>query len=129
MRERYARVTGGKDVFLDGPVLLAGLYLAISPWVMHFAGAHPDLRASNLIVGLCVALLGLGLTVAPTRMSSLSWAMVAIGAWTIVSPWVVLTTSPDRGIVLNNVIIGGLTCLFGLMAAGVVMRNRKRLPG
>ncbi|CAM5368487.1 hypothetical protein SANTM175S_00397 [Streptomyces antimycoticus] len=38
MRERYARMMDARDVvFLDGPVLLAGLYFAISPWVVHFA--------------------------------------------------------------------------------------------
>lgn len=127
MRERYARVTGSKDVLIDGPVLLAGLYCAVSPWVLHFSGAHPDLRTSNLIVGLCVAVMGMGLTMAPTRMSSLSGAMVVIGAWMILSPWVVMD-DPDRGIILSNVIVGGLTCLFGLMAAGVVMQGKRHLP-
>ncbi|KUJ54568.1 hypothetical protein ACZ90_66340 [Streptomyces albus subsp. albus] len=124
MRERYARVLSGRDVvLLDGPVLLAGLYFAVSPWVVHFSG-NTDLRTHNLIIGICVALLGLGLTMAPERMYGLSWAMCAIGAWMIVSPWVV-TRFPDAGMIWNNVVVGAITCLLGLAAAGVVMRSNR----
>lgn len=124
MRERYARVLGGRDVvLLDGPVLLAGLYFAVSPWVVHFSG-NTDLATHNLIVGISIALLGLGLTLAPTRMYGLSWAMCAIGIWMIVSPWVV-TRFPDAGMIWNNVVVGAITCLLGLAAAGVVMRNNR----
>jgi SPW repeat len=37
MRERYERISAtGPAVLTDGLVLLAGLWLAISPWVIHF---------------------------------------------------------------------------------------------
>lgn len=123
MRERYARMLGARDVvFLDGPVLLTGLYFAISPWVVHFSGARPDLTVNNLVLGIAIALLGLGLTSAPRRMYSLSWAMSAIGVWMIISPWVVIR-SPDVGIIVNQTIVGGITCLLGLVAAAVVIRS------
>ncbi|GAA3365951.1 SPW repeat protein [Streptomyces antimycoticus] len=90
MRERYARMMDARDVvFLDGPVLLAGLYFAISPWVVHFSGTNPNLMVNNLVLGITIALLGIGLTTAPRRMYSLCWAMSAIGVWMIISPWVV----------------------------------------
>ncbi|MGK7233658.1 SPW repeat protein [Streptomyces hygroscopicus] len=123
MRERYARMMDARDVvFLDGPVLLAGLYFAISPWVVHFSGASPNLMVNNLILGITVALLGLGLTTAPRRMYSLCWAMSAIGVWMIISPWVV-ARGPDLGMIVNNVVVGAVTCLFGLIAAGMVLRR------
>ncbi|MEU8823686.1 SPW repeat protein [Streptomyces sp. NPDC048636] len=123
MRERYARMMDARDVvFLDGPVLLAGLYFAISPWVVHFSSTSPNLMVHNLILGLAVALLGIGLTVAPRRMYSLCWTMAAIGVWMIISPWVV-ARGPDAGMIWNNVIVGVITCLFGLVAAGMVMRK------
>ncbi|MEU4897032.1 SPW repeat protein [Streptomyces sp. NPDC044780] len=123
MRERYARMMDARDVvFLDGPVLLAGLYFAISPWVVHFSGTSPNLMVNNLILGVTVALLGLGLTTAPRRMYSLCWAMSAIGVWMIISPWVV-ARGPDAGMIVNNVVVGAITCLFGLIAAGMVMRK------
>ncbi|GAA1140477.1 SPW repeat protein [Streptomyces sp. DSM 41524] len=123
MRERYARMMDARDVvFLDGPVLLAGLYFAISPWVVHFSGTSPNLMVNNLILGITIALLGLGLTTAPRRMYSLCWAMSAIGVWMIISPWVV-ARGADAGMIANNVVVGAITCLFGLIAAGMVMRK------
>ncbi|GHJ28929.1 MULTISPECIES: SPW repeat protein [Streptomyces] len=123
MRERYARMMDARDVvFLDGPVLLAGLYFAISPWVVHFSGTSPNLMVNNLVLGITVALLGLGLTTAPRRMYSLCWAMSAIGVWMIISPWVV-ARGPDLGMIVNNVVVGAVTCLFGLIAAGMVLRR------
>ncbi|MFE2445618.1 SPW repeat protein [Streptomyces sp. NPDC059426] len=123
MRERYARMMDARDVvFLDGPVLLAGLYFAISPWVVHFSGTSPNLVVNNLVLGIAIALLGIGLTTAPRRMYSLCWAMSAIGVWMIISPWVV-ARGPDIGMIVNNVVVGAVTCLFGLIAAGMVMRK------
>lgn len=126
MRERYARLLSGRGaVAIDVLVLLAGLYLAISPWVVHFTGTHPNLTVNNLILGITVALLGLGLAMAPERMYGLSWAVAAIGAWMIIAPWVA-DRFPDRGTVLSNVIAGGITCLLGLLAAGMLFRKGRR---
>ncbi|MFB6986192.1 SPW repeat protein [Streptomyces sp. NPDC056178] len=128
MRDRYARMLGGRDVALvDAPVFLIGLYCAISPWVLHFTATQPTLVAHNLIMGIAIAALGLGFTVMPERMYGLSWAICAIGAWMIISTWVV-GSGPSLGVILNNVIIGGLTVLLGLVCVGASMksgRNRK----
>ncbi|THA67673.1 hypothetical protein E6P78_14780 [Streptomyces sp. A0958] len=122
MSDRYARVMGGRDVALvDAPVFLVGLYCAVSPWVLHFTTSQSSLVTNNLIMGIAIAVLGLGFTAMPQRMYGLSWAIVAMGAWTIVAPWVV-GSSPDRGVVLNNVIIGGLTALLGMVCAGASMK-------
>lgn len=126
MRDRYARVLGGHDMALvDGPVFLTGLFCAISPWVVHFTGSQPVLTTHNLIMGIAIAMLGLGFTVAPARMSGLSWAMCAMGVWMIVSPWIV-GASPDAGVVLTNIIIGALTFLLGLMCIGAAGRESRK---
>ncbi|MGW2180760.1 SPW repeat protein [Streptomyces sp. NPDC001732] len=126
MRDRYARMLGGRDVALvDAPVFLVGLYCAISPWVLHFTASQPTLATHNLIMGLAIAALGLGFTVMPERMYGLSWAICAMGIWTILATWIV-GSGPDLGIVLNNVIIGGLTILLGLACVAVSMKSGKR---
>ncbi|MYY01611.1 hypothetical protein GT035_05225 [Streptomyces sp. SID4913] len=129
MSDRYARVMGGRDVALvDAPVFLVGLYCAVSPWVLHFTTSQSSLVTHNLVMGIAIAVLGLGFTAMPQRMYGLSWAIVAMGAWMIVSPWVV-GSSPDTGVILNNVIIGGLAALLGLVCAGASMkmsRSRRR---
>ncbi|MEU1629083.1 SPW repeat protein [Streptomyces sp. NPDC020096] len=125
MRERYARVVAGrKEVAVDGLVLLAGLWCAISAWTVHFNTTRPDLMINNLIIGLAVAAIGLGITMAPDRMQGLSWAAAAMGIWLIISPWVV-TRAPDTGVIWSNVVVGAVICLLGLIAAGTVMRGKK----
>ncbi|MFF1257719.1 MULTISPECIES: SPW repeat protein [unclassified Streptomyces] len=125
MRERYARVLGGRDVALmDAPVFLIGLYCAISPWVVHYSALQPALATHNLIMGIAIGVLAVGFAVTPTRMYGLSWAMCAMGAWMIIAPWVV-GSSPDLGVILNNVIIGGLILLLGLLCASLSMKANR----
>ncbi|MFD4173804.1 MULTISPECIES: SPW repeat protein [Streptomyces] len=124
MRARYDRVMGGRDVALvDAPVFLVGLYCAVSPWVLHFTASQPALVTHNLVMGIAIAVLALGFTAMPERMYGLSWAICAMGAWIIVSTWVV-GSSPDAGIVINNIIVGGLTVLLGMVCAGAAARTR-----
>ncbi|WP_052863231.1 SPW repeat protein [Streptomyces niger] len=126
MRDRYARMLGGRDVALvDGPVFLVGLYCAISPWTLHFTASQPALVTHNLILGIAIGLLALGFTVTPERMYGMSWAMSAIGAWLIISPWIV-GSSPDAGVVWNNVVVGALTVLLGMACAGAAAKVGKR---
>ena len=108
MRARYARMLGGRDVALvDGPVFLLGLYCAASPWILHYTTSQPALAT---------------LTTAPERMYGLSWAMCAMGVWMIIAPWVV-GSSPDTGVILNNVIIGALAFVLGLLCAGTAAKS------
>ncbi|MDH6220868.1 SPW repeat protein [Streptomyces pseudovenezuelae] len=123
MRARYAHMLGGRDVALmDGPVFLLGLYCAVSPWILHYTTSQPALVTHNLIVGIAIGLLGLGFTAAPARMYGLSWAMCALGVWMIVSPWIV-GDSPDTGVVLNNIIIGALAVVLGMLCAVAAARS------
>ncbi|MFE5022758.1 SPW repeat protein [Streptomyces sp. NPDC056656] len=125
MRDRYARVLGGRDVALmDAPVFLIGLYCAISPFVVHYSATQPQLATHNLIMGIAIGVLAVGFAVTPTRMYGLSWAMCAMGAWMIIAPWVV-GSSPDLGVILNNVIIGGLIIVLGLLCASLSMKNSR----
>ncbi|MEV1084916.1 SPW repeat protein [Streptomyces sp. NPDC050211] len=126
MRDRYARMLGGRDVALvDGPVFLLGLYCAVSPWIVHYTTSQPDLVPHNLVIGIAIGLLALGFTRAPERMYGLSWAFCALGVWMIVSPWIV-GDSPDAGVVWNNIIIGALAVILGLTCAGTAARSAPR---
>ncbi|MET9574035.1 SPW repeat protein [Streptomyces sp. DT199] len=126
MRDRYARMLGGRDVALvDGPVFLLGLYCAASPWIVHYTTSQPSLVTHNLIMGIAIGMLALGFTRAPERMYGLSWAMCALGVWLIISPWVV-GESPDAGVVWNNIIIGALAVILGLVCAGTAAKASPR---
>jgi uncharacterized membrane protein SirB2 len=127
MRERYERISATPPaVVVDGLVLLAGLWLAISPWVLHFNDTAPNLRVNNLILGIAVAVVALGLTTRPEVMARLSWATALIGVWIIISPWVIQRSAVDMGMILNNVITGGVIALVGAVAAALTMAARSR---
>ncbi|MFG2602455.1 SPW repeat protein [Streptomyces sp. NPDC048514] len=126
MRDRYARMLGGRDVALvDGPVFLLGLYCAASPWIVHYTASQPSLMTHNLIMGIAIGLLALGFTRAPERMYGLSWAMCALGIWLIIAPWVV-GRGPDAGVIVNNIVIGALALVLGLVCAGTAMKSTPR---
>ncbi|MET9150288.1 SPW repeat protein [Streptomyces griseoflavus] len=123
MRARYDRVLGGRDVALvDGPVFLLGLYCAVSPWILHYTTSQPALVTHNLVVGIAIGVLALGFTAAPARMYGLSWAMCAVGVWMIISPWIV-GSSPDAGVIWNNVVIGALAVVLGAFCAVTAARS------
>lgn len=123
MQERFERLLHVReDSALDSAVLLTGLYAAISPWVVHFSGSNPDLRMSNVIVGLAIAAYGLGLTLAPERMTRLGWACAAMGVWLIISPWVVTVGhNPTHGMIWNNVVVGAVAVLLGAGSSAIRM--------
>jgi hypothetical protein len=129
LRARYDRVLGGRDVVLvDAPVFLAGLYAAISPWVVAFAAGQPQLRMSNVFVGIAVAVLALGFTMAPERMYGLSWAICAAGIWLVISTWIV-GNSPDGGVIVSNVVVGGILFLLGVASAGTALKAGRATKG
>ncbi|WP_205323665.1 SPW repeat protein [Glycomyces sp. YM15] len=124
MRARYDRMLSRRDVaMIDAPIFLLGLYCIISPWVVGFSATQADVATHNLIVGIAVGLLALGFTVTPERMYGMSWALCAVGIWLAISPWV-LITDPPMSLAWNNIIVGALAFLLGLMAAWQVRNFR-----
>jgi hypothetical protein len=128
MRARLERTgSSGRAIALEGLALMAGLYAAISPWVIHYSSAAPNLRTNNLIVGLAVALVALCLTMAPERMLRMAWVLPPLGIWLLISPWVVTVGHTARtGAIWSNVVAGAVTCLMGLAAMGLTVGMNKR---
>jgi hypothetical protein len=105
---------------VDGLTFLAGLYLAISPWVVGFNGISA-LSANNLIVGAALAMLALWLSPPSRRADSVAWVVPIVGAWTIIAPWVVSGDVATAGTVWNNLVTGIITVLIGLAAMSLRM--------
>jgi SPW repeat-containing protein len=127
MRERYARLAEGRRVEMtEGLVMLTGLYLAISPWILHFQGTNTSMTVNNLVLGLAMAAIGLGLAMFPERSTGLSWMLIPIGIWLIISPWVAsLGHSAPKGIIWNNIVVGALACVLGAAAGAMAMMRRR----
>ncbi|MER6012431.1 SPW repeat protein [Streptomyces bluensis] len=127
MRERLERTaSSGPAIAVEGLILLAGVYAAISPWVVHFA-SQANITVNNLIVGITVGLIGLGLAIAPERMLRVGWVIAPLGIWLLIAPWVVtMTHSARAGIIWNNVWLGAVTAVLGLAAVGLTVGVTRR---
>lgn len=130
LRQTYDRAgsTAPAQV-LEGLSFLAGLYLALSPWIVGFF-RFPGLAVSNLITGLVISALALGLASAFGRTYGMGWLIPLLGVWALVSPWVVrgggeATTST----VWNNVVTGIVIFALGAAALGMAQVYRRHERG
>lgn len=126
MRAPYERVAESSATQItEGLALLAGIYLAISPWVVGFTGLT-TITVNNLVTGIVVAVLALGYASNFGRTHGLSWVLPAIGVWTIVSPWAVSGEVNVAAVVVSNVIVGAVILLVGLFTVAVGLRRMAR---
>ncbi|GAB2591393.1 SPW repeat protein [Streptomyces capparidis] len=116
MRAQYERAGATPSAqAVEGLSLLAGMYLAISPWVVGFnGGATNTIAINNLIVGLAVAALAFSFGSIYERTHGMGMVAAALGAWTVVAPWVVSGPVDTTKIIVSNIITGALICLLGL---------------
>ena len=121
MRMPYERVAESRTTQItEGLAFLAGVYLAISPWVVGFTELS-TITFNNLVTGIAVALLALGFASAFGRTHGLTWVVPLIGVWTVVSPWAVSGEVNTTEVVVTNVITGAVIVLLGLLTVGFGM--------
>lgn len=126
LRNRLDRVSETPQAHaIEGLAVIAGLYAAVSPWVVDFHTGNASLTASNLIIGLAAALLALELGSAYSRAHGISWVLPILGVWIIVSQWVIQSTALNIGVTLNNIIVGACIVVLGAAAMGT---SRLRMP-
>lgn len=126
LRARYERASETMPArVVNGLVFLSGLYLAISPWVVGFH-PHRAITVNNLLIGIAVALLAVGLASAYGRTHGIAWVAPLIGVWAIISPWVVSGRATSIGSIASNVAVGALIVLLGVAAAAVGTKLRRR---
>ena len=124
LRARYERVAESMSAhFTFGLALLTGLYVAASPWIVGFSATR-SLGTSDLIVGIAVAFLAYGCATALDRAHGMTWTLPVLGAWVIVSPWILQGFTPTAGMIWSNVVAGALLTFLGLNAAYFGMRTR-----
>lgn len=127
MQRQYAgALAGPRAVVSEGLLMLTGAYTAISPWVVGFAAMQPALAVNNVIVGLVLAAIGLGLTGTPERRGGISWTAAPLGAWLIAAAWVMHRGMLTAGVFWNNIVVGALAIVLGLVVAGLVVVTRGR---
>ncbi|WP_432967667.1 SPW repeat protein [Dactylosporangium sp. CA-233914] len=117
MRAHYDQVSETPAARItDGALVLAGLYLAISPWVIGFPLYETNLAVNNLIIGIAVAILACGFASAYGRTHGVAWLPVVLGVWTVISPFVIQRGYATGGTIANNVVVGVIMICLGLSA-------------
>lgn len=117
LRDRLDRVSETPQArTVEGLAMLAGLYAAVSPWIIGFNVGNTSLTVSNLVVGLAATLLALDLGSAYSRAHGLSWVLPILGVWIIVAQWIMAGTSVDAAIMVSNIIAGGVIVVLGAVA-------------
>ncbi|WP_405496705.1 SPW repeat protein [Nocardia sp. NBC_00511] len=104
---------------VDGLVVLAGLFTAISPWVVRGYADAPRVVIQNLVLGVAVAILGLALTLVRDRRHDPSWVLVPIGVWVLLAPWIV--DQHPGSVSWTNVLTGIVIAALGAAATALLM--------
>lgn len=125
LRARYERAAAMPLAqFADGLVFLTGLYLAISPWVVGFNGMR-SMAINNLITGVALALIGVGLASAYGHTHGMAWVAPIVGIWTIITPWVISGSVATTATIANNVATGAVAVVVGATAMSVGVLSRR----
>ncbi len=119
-RSMLAQVTGTVGI-------LAGLWVAISPWFLVLQHGGNNAAVSNLIVGLAVVALGLFAVSGSRGFSGLEAGTLLAGFWLILSPFIL-----DEKFAIatpmywSNIFAGALIALVGLAALAETRRLAAR---
>jgi SPW repeat-containing protein len=105
-----------------GLTLLTAMFVALAPHIVGY-DAFTRLPASDLIVGITVAVLAMCFGSALDRTHGMTWTLPVFGLWIFFSPWI-FVASPTAGMIWAHVICGALITVFGLYAVYFGMRVR-----
>lgn len=113
----------------DGTMVLLGLWMLISPRVLHFAGIHTGIQSAAIwsawLAGAAIILATVG-----SRFVVEIWSPwqdgtnAVLGFWLMVSPWV-LGFAAHMAARTNSVVIGFLVAVLALWAMVVDTDLRK----
>jgi len=126
LRQKYEQANETWTAHIvTGLLLLSGLYLAISPWVVGFQSLTP-LAISNIATGAVLVALACGLTAAYERWHGVTWVIPALGIWALVAPWVIRGGVNTTPAVASNVSVGAATVVLGAAALYIGARRIRR---
>lgn len=92
-------------------ILWLGIWLAISPMVLHVGGV---LSMNNVVSGVLALLVGVwGLATAPRTHVS-GWIATLIGLWVLFAPWSLATVGLTPAEFANNALCGSVMAIFGI---------------
>lgn len=107
--------------------LLAGLWVAISPWFLTLQTHGGNATASDLITGLAVAALAVFAAAGGRGMISLQAAGALAGVWLIISPFILAVSFPvTTAMYWSNIWAGGVIIVAALAALAAARPHATR---
>jgi SPW repeat len=104
---------GDQFILASWATLAAGLWVALAPWVLTFAGYAPNARANDLVLGALIASMGATRVFGHYRSGRLNQVISALtvlpGIWLIAAPFVLGYT--DRTRPMTSDIIAGIAVI------------------
>lgn len=94
-------------------MLLLGIWLFISPWAIEYVETHVYAAWSAWIAGAAIAAFAIA-EIYKMRLWE-EWVTLALGLWTLVSPWV-LAFASNREAMRNSVVVGALVVILAIWA-------------
>lgn len=100
-----------RQAWQDWVTAVLGAWLIISPMAFRVMGDVEISMAAEWNCYICgVLALGLGIAAMMARRIWEEWADVALGAWLVLSPWV-LGFTDERAMFANAIVVGALMVL------------------
>ena len=94
----------------DGVILVLGAWLFLSPfWMDAYASTSNAAAWNSYIMG--VLLFAFAWAAFASRRIWEEWVNLAIGAWLIISPFVLAFYSGQPGAGWNHIVVGALVCI------------------
>lgn len=126
MHDRYDRIASNPVMQVDsGLVLLAGLFMAGSPWIIGFSDVTAML-VPCVIVGLAVAFAAVAFTSEYRRLHGMAFTIPVLGVWMIISPWVITGVTTTTAMIWSCVVGGAVVVVCGLGMAGMALMPSRR---
>ena len=106
----------------DWANLVLGIWLLVSPWLLPGAGEEQVAMENAVAIGFLLVLAQVATLVSFRTWEE--WGNVALGAWLVISPWVLGIASPTFQ--ANFVIVGALVLAMSLYELWDVRRHLAR---
>jgi hypothetical protein len=83
------------------------------------------IAVNDLITGIALAALAVGLASAYGRTHGMAWLAPIVGIWTIIAPWVIRGGVATTATIANNVATGAVAVVAGLAAMSIAGLSRR----
>lgn len=110
----------------DWLMLLFGVWLFISPFIMNYGALTSVFAWNAYILGVVIFVVALVALFSPHKWEE--WVNLVLGIWLLISPFVLMVYAND-GATWNNVILGILIGTDAVWALGDQMGTHHHAPG